>query len=161
MNIIRFVLALDEITDPQNLGSILRSAFYFGVDKIILCSKNSAPLNSIVSKASAGALEVMSIYSTTNMMNFLDLSKENGWQVVGTSIDQDTIQLNEVPLQQSTILVLGNEGHGLRKNVLNKCNYKVYIPGKFSLGESSPLVDSLNVSVCTGILLNHIVNGKR
>lgn len=101
----------------------------------------------------------MSVYSTNNMFKFLDLSKESGWQVIGTSIEEKAIQLNEAPLEKPTILVLGNEGHGLRTNVLRKCDHQVYIPGKKPIRESL-LVDSLNVGVCTGILLNHILSGR-
>jgi 21S rRNA (GM2251-2'-O)-methyltransferase len=151
-------LALDEITDPQNLGSILRSAFFFGIDEVILCSKNSSPLNSVVSKASAGALEVMTIRSSSNLMRFLDDSKLTGWQVVGTSVDDSAVALETLSLAQPTILVMGSEGHGLRPTVLSRCNHKVFIPcGR----ASSALVDSLNVSVASGILLNHIATAGR
>lgn len=75
------VLALDEVNDPQNFGALLRTSFFLGADKVIVCAKNSAPLSAVVSKASAGAMEVMKIYSTDNMMRFLDTSKENGWKV--------------------------------------------------------------------------------
>jgi 21S rRNA (GM2251-2'-O)-methyltransferase len=148
-------LALDEITDPQNLGSILRSAFFFGIDEVILCSKNSSPLNSVVSKASAGALEVMTIRSSSNLMRFLDESKLKGWQVVGTSVDESAVSLESLSLTQPTILVMGSEGHGLRPAVLSRCDQKVYVPGRRA---SSALVDSLNVSVASGILLNHIAS---
>jgi 21S rRNA (GM2251-2'-O)-methyltransferase len=151
----RCALALDEITDPQNLGSILRSAFFFGIDEVILCSKNSSPLNSVVSKASAGALEVMTIRSSSNLMRFLDESKLKGWQVVGTSVDESAVSLESLSLTQPTILVMGSEGHGLRPAVLSRCDQKVYVPGRRA---SSALVDSLNVSVASGILLNHIAS---
>ena len=67
--------------DPQNFGALLRTAYFLRCDKVVVCSKNSAPLSGAVSKASAGALEVMPVYSTNNLMSFLDRSKENGWQV--------------------------------------------------------------------------------
>ena len=90
----RCVLALDEVTDPQNLGALLRS-FHFltrhvsqtpgsaaSIDvSVVVCQKNSAPLSPAVSKASSGALEAMRIHSTKNMMKFLESSKENGWHV--------------------------------------------------------------------------------
>ncbi len=77
----RCVLALDEVWDPQNFGALLRTAFFLKCDKVVVCSKNSAPLSPAVSRASAGAMEVMPVYSTDNMMKFLDKSRENGWQV--------------------------------------------------------------------------------
>jgi len=75
------VLALDEVWDPQNFGALLRTAYFLRCDKVVVCRKNSAPLSAAVSRASAGAMEVMQVYSTDNMMRFLDKSKENGWQV--------------------------------------------------------------------------------
>lgn len=75
------MLALDEVWDPQNFGALLRTAFFLKCDKVVVCSKNSAPLSAAVSRASAGAMEVMKVYSTDNMMKFLDKSKDNGWQV--------------------------------------------------------------------------------
>ena len=74
-------MALDEVWDPQNFGALLRTSHFLKCDKVVVCSKNSAPLSPAVSRASAGALEVMTIYSTDNLMKFLDKSKENGWQV--------------------------------------------------------------------------------
>lgn len=76
------VLALDEVWDPQNFGALLRTAYFLKCDKVVVCSKNSAPLSPAVSRASAGAMEVMKVYSTDNMMKFLDKSKDNGWQVI-------------------------------------------------------------------------------
>jgi len=75
------VLALDEVWDPQNFGALLRTAYFLKCDKVVVCSKNSAPLSPAVSRASAGAMEIMKVYSTDNMMKFLDKSKDNGWQV--------------------------------------------------------------------------------
>ena len=73
---------MDEVWDPQNFGALLRTAFFLKCDKVVVCSKNSAPLSAAVSRASAGAMEVMKVYSTDNMMKFLDKSKDNGWQVI-------------------------------------------------------------------------------
>lgn len=67
--------------DPQNFGALLRTAYFLRCDKVVVCSKNSAPLSPAVSKASAGAMELMKVYSTDNLMKFLDSSKNNGWQV--------------------------------------------------------------------------------
>lgn len=77
-----FVLALDEVWDPQNFGALLRTAHFLGVSKVVVCAKNSAPLSPAVSKASAGAMEAMEVYSTKTMMSFLDKSKKNGWKVL-------------------------------------------------------------------------------
>jgi len=153
------VLALDEVWDPQNFGALLRSCHFLGVDGVVVCAKNSAPLSPVVSKASAGALENMDVLATANMMRFLDKSIENGWQVIGTSIDEGSVNLVDAPLDKPTIVVLGNEGHGIRTNILRRCTQLVSIPG--SGGSDKSIVDSLNVSVTGGIILHHIINAKK
>lgn len=129
-------VALDEVTDPQNFGAILRSAYFLGAAGVIVCAKNSAPLSAVVSKASAGALEVMELRSCKNMMKFLDKSTENGWRVVGGSAaGADVTPVSELPRGLPTILVLGGEGKGLRTNVKRSCSELVCIPG---LASESP-----------------------
>ena len=162
------VLALDEIVDPQNLGALLRSALFLGCDKVVVCTKNSAPLSPTVCKASAGALEFVDISATKNMMKFLDKSKVNGWQVVGTALTDNSINIKDLKVEKPTILVLGNEGSGIRTNILVRCDTLVKISGTNSQanegnsngngnGNGNP-VDSLNVSVSGAILLHHILN---
>jgi 21S rRNA (GM2251-2'-O)-methyltransferase len=147
------VLALDEVWDPQNFGALLRTAHFLpGVAEVVVCAKNSAPLSETVSKASAGAMETMEVCSVDNMMRFLDNSIAEGWQVVGTSLGDGSTLMAEIPKNRPTILVLGNEGHGIRTNVLRKCSHLVRIEG----GESHDSVDSLNVSVTGGIMLHFL-----
>ncbi|XP_061371141.1 uncharacterized protein LOC133313749 [Gastrolobium bilobum] len=175
-------VALDEVTDPQNLGAIIRSAYFFGASGIVLCAKNSAPLSGVVSKASAGSLELMELRYCKNMMQFLVSSAENGWRVLGGSVSSKAISLDEVVPGPPTILVLGSEGTGLRPLVERSCTQLVRIPGNipFDLntseleGESTGLncensgkeflsflaVESLNVSVAAGVLLHHLIGKK-
>lgn len=176
-------VALDEVTDPQNLGAIIRSAYFFGASGIVLCAKNSAPLSGVVSKASAGSLELMELRYCKNMMQFLVSSAENGWRVLGGSVSSKAVSLNEIVPGPPTILVLGSEGTGLRPLVERSCTQLVTIPGNIPLdsstseleGESSTgsncessgkefhsflAVESLNVSVAAGVLLHHLI-GKR
>ncbi|KAI8347612.1 Alpha/beta knot methyltransferase [Choanephora cucurbitarum] len=149
-----FWIALDEVQDPQNLGSILRTAYFFGVDGVLLCSKNSAPLSSTVSKVSSGALEWMDIYSTPNLVKFLKESNQHGWEIIGAAGEVSPClnlsQFREQVAQKPVILVLGNEGTGLRTNVRNGCNQFVSIPHAMEHGS----VDSLNVGVATGVLVS-------
>ncbi|KAG9449083.1 hypothetical protein H6P81_009048 [Aristolochia fimbriata] len=158
-------VALDEVTDPQNLGAIVRSAYYFGAAGIVLCAKNSAPLSGVVSKASAGALELVELRSCKNMMQFLTSSGENGWRVLGGSVSPRAVPLNDVKTGVPTILVLGSEGSGLRPLVEKSCTQLIRIPG--NLPAEAPAfqsedqvqtgteylsflaVESLNVSVAT------------
>lgn len=172
-------VALDEVTDPQNLGAIIRSAYFFGASGVILCAKNSAPLSGVVSKASAGSLELMELRYCKNMMQFLVSSAENGWRVVGGSVSSRAVPLRNISPGAPTILVLGSEGTGLRPLVERSCTQLVRIPGNIPL-EVAPTeaedeeanegntgssieefrsflaVESLNVSVAAGVLLHHL-----
>jgi 21S rRNA (GM2251-2'-O)-methyltransferase len=174
----RCVLALDEVWDPQNFGALIRTSHFLKVDKIVVCAKNSAPPSPVVSKASAGALEVTPIYSVQNMMRFIDESVLNGWQVcrllrcvilvlvdlvlfhihqvVGASLSGKTVSLADLPRDKPTIVLLGNEGHGIRTNILHRCTHLVRVGS----GESTSDVDSLNVSVTGGIILHHMLQNK-
>ena len=171
------VLALDEVSDPMNFGALVRTSHFLGVDKIVICSKNSAPLSPTVSKASAGAVEVTPIYSTNNLMNFLDKSSANGWQVVGTALGPTSTPLREFAVNDKpTILVLGNEGHGIRTNILRRCTSLVRISKSSSTADAVEVakastedaesgegveVDSLNVSVTGGIILHHLLSQRK
>ncbi|KAL8551800.1 hypothetical protein ACS0TY_000742 [Phlomoides rotata] len=172
-------LALDEVTDPQNLGAIIRSACFFGASGVVLCAKNSAPLSGVVSKASAGSLELMELRACKNMMQFLTSSAGNGWRVLGASVSPRSNPLSEIVAGAPTILVLGSEGTGLRPLVERSCSQLVRIPGNTAVdlvvngdedfdkvesrGEdfrSFLAVESLNVSVAAGVLLNHLIGGN-
>ena len=78
-------LYLDEITDPQNMGSILRSAYFFGVDFIVVPNHSTAKLGPVANKASAGALDLIDIYQTGSSLKFIDSVRQNGWHVISTS----------------------------------------------------------------------------
>ncbi|KAJ8541864.1 hypothetical protein K7X08_016730 [Anisodus acutangulus] len=176
-------VALDEVTDPQNLGAIIRSAYFFGASGIVLCAKNSAPLSGVVSKASAGSLELVELRSCKNMMQFLTSSAENGWRILGGSVSPRAVPLHEIVPGTPTILVLGSEGTGLRQLVERSCTELVKIPGNIPVdiiaGEDEDAVDaerdnsfsgqnfrsfmaveSLNVSVAAGVLLHHLIGSK-
>ncbi|CAM9935845.1 unnamed protein product [Ectocarpus sp. 12 AP-2014] len=161
-------LALDEVTDPQNFGALLRSAHFFGASGVVACAKNSAALTATVSKSSAGAVEVMRVHSTANMMRFLKRSRENGWRVVGTSVSERSGPLHELPAGPGappTIVVLGNEGYGVRTNVLRECEFLVEVAGDgggaLAEGATPSTVDSLNVSVTGGVVLFHLLAGAK
>lgn len=178
-------LCLDEVVDPQNFGALLRSAHFLGGGEstgvgIMVCAKNSAPPTPVVSAASAGALELCQVYSTSNLPRTLNAAKENGWRVLGAAasapsgmIDETTGEeaacqdLNEIDVDNSkpTILVLGSEGHGLRNLVSRACTGFVRVPGCGALNNnddgSQAGVDSLNVSVTGGIMLWHFLSGNK
>eukprot|EP00803_Ostreobium_quekettii_P004226 evm.model.scf_537.4 EVM.evm.TU.scf_537.4 scf_537:57642-63830(+) len=148
-------LALDEVVDPQNLGAVIRSAYFLGAAGIVVSSKNSAPLSPAVSKASAGALESLPIHSCTNMPRMLLDAREKGWHVIGAAPGEGSVYLTDIAVSQPSILVMGNEGYGVRTNVKRACQSLVRIEDGMEPGERR--LDSLNVSVATGILLHHLV----
>jgi len=176
-------LCLDEVVDPQNFGALLRSAYFLGGGSsgkrnigVMVCSKNSAPPSPVVSAASAGALELCEVYSTSNLPRTLNAAKSDGWRILGAAasvpygmIDEATgenakcLDLHEVDVSDSkpTILVLGSEGHGLRTLVARSCNGFIRIPGSHVSDTSTQAgVDSLNVSVTGGIMLWHFISSE-
>ena len=165
-------LALDEIVDPQNLGAVLRSAHFLGVAGVVVCAKNSAPLSPVVSKASSGALERMDVRSVGVMPRFLQRCVEEGWDVFGADNAPDAEDVTTIKVAKPSVVVVGNEGAGLRTNVRRACNRVVRIEGggaergvgEGGVGEGSEggdTVDSLNVSVATGILLHSMLTSSR
>ncbi|KAI9359540.1 Alpha/beta knot methyltransferase [Pilaira anomala] len=157
-----FWIALDEVQDPQNLGSILRTAYFYGVDGVLLCSKNSAPLSPAVSKVSSGAAELMDIYSSPNLVKFLKESNENGWDIIGAAGEESDSSISLSQFRQHTaekpvILVLGNEGTGLRTNIKNNCQSFVSIPNA-AKDDLLGSIDSLNVGVAAGVLISDAIS---
>ncbi|KAI1355091.1 RNA methyltransferase [Xylaria sp. FL0043] len=156
-----FVLLLDGILDPGNLGAILRTAAFLGVNGVAITKGSSATLTAVALKASAGASEVMTLFSVNSTLDFLTRSKENGWLVYAAvpstqrSRGNSHVTLGRLetydPLSsQPTVLVVGSEGEGLTKQVRRQADHEVSIPSP--PGGFYNTIDSLNVSVATGIL---------
>lgn len=143
-------LALDQINDPQNLGAIIRSCAFFKAQGIILPSQHSPQLTPTVSKTSAGCLEHFPIVSVTNLARFLSERKKEGYWVVG--MDANAVDdLRSLSLDRPLILVMGNEGKGLRPLVQNTCDWHVKISNPQFTGP--PDVSSLNVSNAAAIAM--------
>ena len=140
----------------QNFGALLRSAFFLGADGVLVSQKNSCSLTPTVSKASAGAMELMEVHAARNLPRTLEAAKEAGWAVVGAALER-SVEPSDLDAAKPTVLVLGSEGHGLRTNVLRACSDLVRIPrGADAAADANAdgeMVDSLNVSVAGGILL--------
>ncbi|XP_074118124.1 rRNA methyltransferase 1, mitochondrial [Sminthopsis crassicaudata] len=164
----RLWLVLDEIQDPRNLGAVLRTAHFLGVDKVVTTQINSCPLTPVVSKASAGVMEVMDVFATDDLPGLLKDKAQQGWLVAGTvgCPGSGTVQCSNVPIascqeflwDRSTLLVLGNEGFGLSHEIRSLCHILLTIqPGR----ELIPEVESLNVSVAAGILLYSIISQRK
>ena len=161
----RLWLVLDEVVDPQNLGALLRSAYFFGKVAVLVCAKNSAPPSPTVSASSAGALEDMTVYATNNLPRTLASADQDGFRIIGASAssppdsDIPVYDLDNLPLKKNAngppaLLVLGSEGHGIRSLVASMCTEFAKIPG----AADQDSVDSLNVSVTGGILMWYLAH---
>lgn len=140
-----FLLVLDGVQDPHNLGACLRSADAAGVDAVIIPKDRSAPLNATVRKVACGAAETVSVIRVTNLARTLRLIRDSGVWLYGAAGDAPQT-LYDVDLGGPLALVLGGEGKGLRRLTREHCDGLVSIPMAGS-------VSSLNVSVATGICL--------
>ena len=147
-------LALDEIVDPQNLGSLCRTARFLGAS-VIVSAKNSAPLSAAASKASAGAIEEAPVYAVPNLPKALEEAKEQGWRVLGAGVGDNSVPVSDLDPTQPSVLVVGSEGEGLRTTVRRACDALVQVG---SAPDNSG-VDSLNVGVAGAILLHHLLGG--
>lgn len=140
------VLILDGITDPQNLGAILRSADQFAVDLVILPERNSAQVNATVMKVSSGAAQYVPVAVVKNLVRSMNMLQEQGFWVYGADMGGDSVCSGTVDLSGRTALVMGSEGDGMNRLVKETCDRIVSIP-------MHGHIDSLNVSVAAGILM--------
>jgi 23S rRNA (guanosine2251-2'-O)-methyltransferase len=144
-----FLLILDSVTDPHNLGACIRTAEAAGVQAVIVPRDHSCGMNSTVSKVAAGAAEMVPLVVVTNLARTIRALQEQGVWVVGTA-GEVASPLYQIRLQTPLALVMGAEGSGLRRLTRDTCDELVSIP---MLGETS----SLNVSVATGVCLFEIL----
>lgn len=151
------VIFLDEVSDPRNMGATLRSACFLGAAAVVISPKNSSPLTPAVSRASAGALELLSAsgrlaFSHGPLPNLLNsLSKEANFDVVGTVVSgRDVVTLDNAERKGNTAIVFGSEGRGLRTMVRRACSTLVTMPAALGAGP----IDSLNVSVASALVMN-------
>jgi 23S rRNA (guanosine2251-2'-O)-methyltransferase len=139
-------VALDSVQDPQNVGSIARTAAFFGVRGLVVMSDRAAPLSSVVYDVASGGIEAFPHAEEPNLRRALEASKAAGVWVLGSS-EHATQPVHDVPRDRPWLVVLGNEERGLRRLTLETCDEVCVIPGR---GEA---VTSLNVAVSAGILL--------
>ncbi|KAJ6016307.1 tRNA/rRNA methyltransferase SpoU [Penicillium herquei] len=164
-------LLLDGVVDPGNMGAIIRSAYYLGVDAIIFAGRNSAPLSPVTLKASAGAAENMTLLHVKNEVDFIQRSQANGWRFYAADAPgPDATHISRVEpdgarnsggllaTQSPSVLMMGSEGSGLSTHIKSHADAIVSIPGarhSADLGvRSDPArIDSLNVSVAAALLM--------
>ncbi|MDE3273795.1 23S rRNA (guanosine(2251)-2'-O)-methyltransferase RlmB [Pseudoalteromonas sp. G4] len=148
-----FLLVLDGVTDPHNLGACLRNADAAGVDAIIVPKDKSAKLNGTARKVACGAAETVPLVQVTNLARTLRDIKEMGVWVVGTAGETD-VEVFDAKLTGPMAIVMGAEGSGMRRLTREHCDELVKIP---MVGT----VSSLNVSVATGICLFEVLRQRR
>ncbi len=148
----KLFLMLDSITDPHNLGAIIRSAEAFGVTGVILPKDRSASINATVVKVSAGAIEHVKLIGVTNLhRTMLEMKKKNVW-VIGLDLATENT-FDDIYADTDLCLVLGSEGKGMRPLIRKTCDTLVKIP-------MTGQVNSLNVSVSAGVALHDIASRR-
>ena len=140
-----FLLVLDGVQDPHNLGACLRTADAVGAHAVIVPRDRAAPVTPVVRKVASGAAETVPVFAVTNLVRTLEQLKEAGVWLVGTA-GEASKTLYEVDLKGPLALVLGSEGEGLRRLTRETCDFLVQIP-------MAGVVTSLNVSVAAGVCL--------
>jgi 23S rRNA (guanosine2251-2'-O)-methyltransferase len=133
---VRFLLILDEVQDPQNLGAVIRVAEGLGA-RVVLPERGSAPLSEAVEKSSAGAVERVPVVRVKNLRRFIDSLKDQGFRVVG--LDPTGVDIYGLDLTGDLALVFGAEGSGIRRLVREGCDFLARLPMRGALG-------SLNVA---------------
>ena len=146
------ILILDQITDPQNVGAIIRSAIAFNFKKIVFCEFNSARETPSLIKASAGNIDFAEIFVAVNINNLMEKLKKIGYWCIGLA-GEGVENEKKIAEYKNIALVVGSEGSGIRNLVKKNCDLLVRI-------DTNKEVESLNVSVATAIALNEIYRNK-
>ncbi len=145
------VVVLDRISDPHNLGAIIRTAYCCGAHGIIIPRRNAVGVTPVVVKSSSGATEYLPVVQVTNTVRILEEMKDKGFWIAGADMDGEVMY--KADLKGPLALVLGSEGRGIGRLVKEKCDFVVSIPMKGS-------ISSLNVSVAAGVLLYEAIRQR-
>lgn len=144
---------VDNVVDPMNIGSLIRSSVFFGVDEILL-STNCSKLSPVVSKASSGAMEFAPIKTVTDIVDLVTTLRRLDWDVIGTACHSDKAgSMETLQRRNNTLLVIGSESRGVTDEILELCTQHVTI---FPHNNCPAYIDSLNVSVASAILLQQL-----
>ena len=149
----RVVLALDQISDPQNLGTILRSAAFFGVDGVLVLKNRAAEVSPLVARVAVGGAELVDTFRVTNLARSLESLKTMGFWVYGLD-ERGPATLAQTEFDEKTVLVVGAEGEGLRQRTTQICDALVRIPG------GRPGLESLNAGVATAVALAEVFRDR-
>lgn len=148
-----FVVILDHLEDPHNLGAIIRTCEAAGVDFIILPKDRQVQINSTVMKTSVGTLNNMDIVSVTNLVRTIKELKEAGFWIVGTALE-DSVDYRSIDYSGKIAIVIGNEGSGISRLVRESCDFIAKIP-------MYGTTNSLNASVASGIMIYEVIRNRK
>ncbi|WP_210415315.1 23S rRNA (guanosine(2251)-2'-O)-methyltransferase RlmB [Leptospira fluminis] len=144
------ILIPDRIQDPGNLGNILRTAECFGVETVLIPDRESSGITPVVEKTASGALAYLQVFRVGNLAQLLDKLKKRNFWVVSTA-DQGSEDWSKVPAWEDLVILMGNEGDGVKRILLDKSDFVLRIP-------LHGHISSLNVTVATGIVLDRLKN---
>ncbi|MBS3994388.1 MAG: 23S rRNA (guanosine(2251)-2'-O)-methyltransferase RlmB [Alkaliphilus sp.] len=148
-----FIIILDEITDPHNLGSVIRTANAAGAHGIIIPKRRSVGLTAVVAKTSAGALEYVPVAKVSNISQTIDNLKARGIWVVGADMEGEQTYY-KADLTGKIALVIGSEGLGIGRLIKEKCDFLINIPMKGEVG-------SLNASIAASIIIYEVMKQRQ
>ena len=149
----QFIVLLDHLEDPHNLGAIIRTCEAAGVDAIVMPKDRQVMINSTVMKTSVGTLDNMDIVAVTNLVQTIEELKKNGFWVVGTALE-NSVDYREIDYSGKIALVIGNEGSGISRLVEKSCDFIAKIP-------MYGTTNSLNASVAAGIMIYEVVRNRK
>ena len=149
----QFLLALDGVEDPHNLGALLRTCDGAGVNGVLLTERRSAPLSAVAAKTSAGAVEHVRIARVTNLVRALEQAKERHFWVIGLD-ERGAMDYTDFDFETNCVLVLGREGEGMHDLVRKTCDHLLRIP-------MAGQVSSLNVSVAGAVVMYEAMRQRR
>ena len=140
------IMILDSVRDPSNLGAIFRSASAFGTDTLILSGDCADPYNSKTVRAAMGALFRLNVLRVESLPQAISALRESGRRVLAARLSEDALSINDVALTERDVVVIGNEGHGVSRDVCNACSGSVFLP-------IASTTESLNAAVAASIFL--------
>lgn len=163
---------IDQVTDPHNLGAIIRSAHFLGADFAVVSELNCAKFTPVAAKSSSGAIDSFRIFSCDAPLKLFEKSAANGWNIIATVTPSvnlphaKRVRPRELALlglgfekfkRGPCLLAVGSESEGLRTSLLNRCTHVVSIPKAIDTSRTIDVVDSLNVSVATALLISNFM----
>ena len=149
----QFIVLLDHLEDPHNLGAIIRTCEAAGVDAIVMPKDRQVMINSTVMKTSVGTLDNMDIVAVTNLVQAIEELKKNGFWIVGTALE-NSVDYRDIDYSGRIGLIIGNEGIGMSRLVTKSCDFIAKIP-------MYGTTNSLNASVAAGIMIYEVVRNRK